>query len=123
MEPAFIQQQQHSLSQEFHQYILLQQPIYSLCQDCSFSQKRTKKLQLYKENDTTISLRCQYQYASLIIQQFYIYLLINAPNLQIIQFIRLNVLNKLDQRVLFKKNDQQKKRRIQIQGKETDLIL
>ncbi|CAD8179829.1 unnamed protein product [Paramecium pentaurelia] len=72
VQPTFIQQRQHSLSHEFHSYMLPQQPIYYPCQDGYFSQKRTKKLQLQTEIDSSISQQCQDQYASLIIQQSFI---------------------------------------------------
>ncbi|CAD8120768.1 unnamed protein product [Paramecium sonneborni] len=72
VQSAFIQQRQHSLSHEFHQYMVPQPPIYYPYQDGYFSQKRTKRLQSSTDSEQTISQQCQDQYASLIIQQSFI---------------------------------------------------
>ncbi|CAD8186961.1 unnamed protein product [Paramecium octaurelia] len=72
VQSAFIQQRQHSLSHEFHQYMVPQPPLYYPCQDGFFSQKRTKKLQSSADSEQTISQQCQDQYASLNIQQSFI---------------------------------------------------
>ncbi|CAD8106521.1 unnamed protein product [Paramecium sonneborni] len=72
VQSAFIQQRQHSLSQEFHQYMVPQPPIYYPYQDGYFSQKRTKRLQSSTDSEQTISQQCQDQYASLVIQQSFI---------------------------------------------------
>ncbi|CAD8190517.1 unnamed protein product [Paramecium pentaurelia] len=72
VQPAFIQQRQHSMSHEFHQYIVSQPPIYYPYQDGYFSQKRTKRLQSSTDSEQTIAQQCQDQYASLIIQQSFI---------------------------------------------------
>ncbi|CAD8187710.1 unnamed protein product [Paramecium octaurelia] len=72
VQPAFIQQRQHSMSYEFHQYMVSQSSIYYPYQDGYFSQKRTKRMQSSTDSEQTISQQCQDQYASLIIQQSFI---------------------------------------------------